>query len=130
MAAYATAAQLATYTGQPVTADDDRQLNNATTFVKSKLIGAYYATDSSGNPLDATMIQALADATCAQVEYWRTTGDEFGIAEDFESIVIGSVSLNRGGKAATQKPRGPIFAPKAIQHLRLSGLWPVTPVVW
>lgn len=128
---YATAVDLAAYTGLPITDQptDDRQLVNASIHIDSALIGAYYATDSNGNPTDANMIQGLQDATCAQVEYWRATGDELGLAEDYEDISIGSVSLRRG-RQSTPKARGPILAPKAIQHLRLAGLWPVTPIAW
>jgi hypothetical protein len=130
VAAYATAAQLATYTGDPQNEPtDDRQLTMASTHIDTALIGAFYATDTNGNPTDAIMIQGLQDATCAQVEYWRATGDELGLAEDFEDLSIGSVTLRRG-RQTTPKTRGPILAPKAIQHLRLCGLWPVTPVAW
>jgi hypothetical protein len=132
MAAYATAAELAAYTNVAITdqGTDDRMLQRATDQINTALIGLFYATDTLGNPLDANQILGLKNATCAQVEYWRATGDELGLAEDYASFTIGSVSLNRGGKATAPKPRGPVLCPRAIQHLRMAGMWPVIPVVW
>ncbi|SRR6266704_2971505 len=133
MAAYATAADLATFTGVATTDQptDDRQLQRATDMIDAKLSGgSWYSTDSLGIPSDPAVLAGLKNATCAQVEYWRATADELGLAEDFELISIGSVTLNRGGKSTQPKARGAILCPRAIQYLRLAGLWPIQPVVW
>lgn len=128
--AYATSSDFTSYTGQAATGDTDRQLQRASDQIDDRLIGAFYATDTTGLPTDVNQIAGLKNATCAQVEYWIATGDELGLSEQYQVMSIGSVTLNKGGKSAAIKPRDPILCPRAIGELRRAALWPVQPVVW
>src|SRR5262245_17297393 len=94
-------------------------------------IGAVYDVDSVTKlPTDANLIEAFKLATCAQAEWWLTTGDELGAGSLYQSVSIGRVSLSRaqGGSAgAGQQPR---YAEKTVEHLQLAvstagvPLWP------
>ena len=130
MAAYATATDFTNYTGQTATADTPRLLQRASDALDARLIGAYYAADVNGLPTDATQLQALNNATCAQVEYWLATGDELGLSEQYGIIKIGSVMLNKASRSTTSRPRAPVLCQRAIDELQRVGLWPSTPVVW
>ena len=116
--AYATSADLATFTGAPETADDDRMLREASEDINDALRGAFY------DPTDANIVLALQNATCAQVEYWRETGDELGVSGQYDDVMLGQLRLTRSGK------RAPKLAPRAMRYLRLAGLLPITPVAW
>lgn len=125
---YATAEQLAAWTGQPAPADADRLLARASEDIDDALATAVYDTDSTGMPTDAEIVSALADATCAQVEYQTATGDDgTGAAGRWSSVSIGPVSLS----GRTNAPSGPSdldLAPRAERRLRRAGLLPG--VVW
>lgn len=126
--AYATPAELSAYTGQAlgVPTEDQRLLDRASEKVDAVLVGAYYATNAQGMPTDVNHIAALKNATCAQVEYWRDTGDELDTMGDFRQVTIGSLNMTRADSGRSRRR----LAPRAIDHLRLGGLLPITPVAW
>lgn len=120
--AYATKEQLRTYLGGAQLPDGhNRMLDRASDLIDDVLVGVIYDVDASGNPTDADVEQALADAVCAQVEWWIETGDEHGVASQFSSVSAGSVSMVRANSATSGTPAGPV-APRAIRHLRVAGL--------
>jgi len=120
--AYATTDQLRTYLGGvQLPQDHKRMLDRASELIDDALIGVVYDVDASGNPTDDDVETALANAVCAQVEWWIETGDEHGLASQFSSVSAGSVSLVRANSATSGTPAGPV-APRAIRHLRVAGL--------
>ncbi|GGW67940.1 hypothetical protein [Streptomyces griseoloalbus] len=125
---YATPEQYTAWTGQQPPADIDRLLARASEDVDSALTTAVYVTDALGMPTEPAIVQALADATCAQVEYQRATGDDgTGAAGRWGSVSLGPVSLGdrRDGPAAA----GDVdMAPRAHRVLRRAGLLPG--VIW
>jgi hypothetical protein len=123
---YAAAPDVVTWVGAgqtlPVTAEVTRLIRNACLLVDAILIGVAYPTDVNGNPTDAATIQAFNDATCAQVEYWVQSGDEFGDAHDIASYSI-------EGEAVQYRRSPSRLAPRAAEVLRVAGFLPsVTPV--
>lgn len=124
--AYATYAQLSTWIGSsqtvPAEAEGDRLLARASSLIDRALIAAIYDVDSSGDPTDADVIQALADAACAQVAWWIKTGDELGDDGRWTSVSIGSARLSRGnGNGASTSSR---LAPQVLDILITAGLNP------
>lgn len=125
---YATPEQLTAYTGRPAPADADRLLARASEDVDSALLTAVYATDATGRPTDPDVIEALADAACAQVEYWQETGDTgTGAASRWDSVSIGPVNLS--GRRDTATAASDVdLAPRAHRALARAGLLPG--VIW
>jgi hypothetical protein len=121
---YATAADLDGWLDDQLPeADAAKQLRRASMHIDSLLITAVYRVDEDGEPLDLHVIDALRDATCAQVAWWADTGDTSGAASQYQQTSIGSVGLTRGyssGKSAA----GPSArtAPEAVQILATAGL--------
>lgn len=105
------------------------QLREASLVIDEALLGAIYDTDTAGMPTATTVVEALRDATCAQVAWWSETGDVSGAvaASPWTSVSAGSVSLSGrapGGGSAPRTPSGREIAPSALTHLRLAGLTP------
>ncbi|APD18540.1 hypothetical protein SEA_PICARD_9 [Streptomyces phage Picard] len=121
---YATPDQLAAWTGTPAPADAERLLARASSDVDAALMCAVYDTTADGMPTDPAVVQALADATCAQVEYQLATGDDgTGAAGRWGSVSIGPVSLG-DRRDAPQAPGGLDLAPRAHRALMQAGLLP------
>lgn len=125
---YATPEQLAAWTGTPAPADAERLLARASADVDAVLLCAVYETNAAGMPTDPTVVQALADATCAQVEYQLATGDDgTGASGRWGSVSIGPVSL--GDRRDDPRAPGDVdLAPRAHRALMLAGLLPG--VIW
>jgi hypothetical protein len=125
--AFATMADLMAYTGEDsLGPGDERRLERATILVASQLSAAYYTTDSSGNPTDAGVLVALRNAVCAQVEYWRVTGDEFGAQGMYRSAP--GAQVGRGVQVlGTGKQR---LCPRAMDELNVKGIWRHKPLAW
>ncbi|MDT3395589.1 hypothetical protein RKE29_02805 [Streptomyces sp. B1866] len=125
---YATPEQLAAYTGTPAPAGADRLLARASEDVDAALVTAVYDVDADGNPTAAAVAAALAEATCAQVEYQVATGDDgTGAAGQWDAVSVGPVSLS-GRKAGVPAASGVDLAPRAHRALRRAGLLPG--VIW
>ncbi|MGC5398080.1 hypothetical protein ACPXCP_20390 [Streptomyces sp. DT20] len=125
---YATPEQLAEQTGQPAPADAERLLRRASEDVDDALRTAIYDTDSAGMPTEPAIVDALAAATVAQVEYvTEQGGDDTGAAGQWDSVSIGPVSMSgrRGGPAS---PDEVDLGPRALRTLYRSGLLPG--VIW
>jgi hypothetical protein len=125
---YATPEQLTTWTGQAAPPDAERLLARASEDIDDALLAACYVTDAVGMPTDPAVVQALADATCAQVEYQLAAGDDgTGAADRWGSVSIGPVSL--GDRRDGARPAGELdLAPRAHRALRRAGLLPG--VIW
>ncbi|MGY4990906.1 hypothetical protein [Streptomyces nigrescens] len=125
---YATPERLSAWTGQPAPADAERLLARASEDVDDALLTAVYATDGAGMPTEPEVADALADATCAQVEYQLATGDDgTGTASRWDSVSIGPVSLS-GRKDTPTAPGEVDLAPRAHRALTRAGLLPG--VIW
>jgi hypothetical protein len=120
---YATVADLETYCGAPANPGDDRLLQRASELVDELLVATAYTVDSNGNPTNADAIAAMRDATCAQVEWWRGTGDELGATALWDDLQLGPARLMRrsGGPTPSKSPR---FAARTVATLHRAGLLP------
>jgi hypothetical protein len=104
--AYATLADLATYTGEESTSPgDERLLQRASELIDTALMSSFYVVDLSGVPTDPRVVIALNQATCAQVEWWKKTDDDTGIGA-FQSLKTAPGSLEHllqgGGQGASR----------------------------
>ncbi|WP_406188382.1 hypothetical protein [[Kitasatospora] papulosa] len=125
---YATPEQLTAWTGQPAPPDADRLLARASEDVDDALLSAVYDTDALGVPTDPEIVAALANATCAQVEYQQATGDDgTGAAGRWDAVSIGPVSLS-GRQSGPQSAGDVDLAPRAHRALKRAGLLPG--VIW
>lgn len=125
--AYATSAELATYTGlaaAALPADVDRMLERASERVDAALVAAVYDVNGAGDPTDADVAAALRDATSAIVEAWIVSDDEHGQLDGYASVSLGSLTLNRGNARGGAAPAGAKLPERAVDHLRRAGLLP------
>lgn len=67
---YATPAELATWTGTPAPVNAPVMLREASGLVVDAIICDLYEATSTGLPTNPAYVDALRDATCAQVEHW------------------------------------------------------------
>lgn len=94
---YATAADYAAYSGQTPPPDIDRRLARASELLDAEvLMTAWYNTDSSGLPTDATVAAAFAQAACAQVEFWAAVGEQVDTSGPIQGVTLGSLSIQYG----------------------------------
>jgi hypothetical protein len=132
MTAYATLADLQSYLGTPPESGDDRLLRRASDLLDSALIASIYDVDALGNPTAAADIAALRDAACAQVESWKATGDERGDVV-WQEMSLGPAKLvrhaNKAGDLAGVGIAAERLCPRALEALRVAGLWPGKPVL-
>lgn len=116
---YATSGQLATFTGSTAPADADRLLTRASELIDDHIAAALYDVDSQGVPTAQPVIDALANATCAQVEFWLTGDEEEDILGPLESASIGGMGQGYG---STNRVTPMYLAPRAARLLRNAGL--------
>jgi hypothetical protein len=93
---YATKTQLAEYLGMAEAAlpsDSDRLLRRASELV-AQMVG--------DNPdlTNPDHIEALQLATCAQVEYWNTSGESSSVSGQIQNFSLGGLSMNMGSNLA------------------------------
>lgn len=114
---YATAEQLADYTGQPAPADAVQQLTRASRFLDAHALNVcLYDTDDAGMPTAPEVLDALREAVCVQLQWWDDVGDSTGaMGAGWGAVALGPVSLSR---AATD------VAPEASPARR------VAPEIW
>ncbi|WP_370420341.1 hypothetical protein AB8O64_19760 [Streptomyces sp. QH1-20] len=127
---YASAEQLAAWTGAPAPPGAERLLARASEDIDSALLTSLYPVDEQGDPTDPRIAAALADATCAQTEFWLATGDDgTGASGRWDSVSIGPVSLS-GRSSAPPAATGVELAPRADRALRRVGLTPGRVIEW
>lgn len=126
---YATAAQLADYLDEAPPSNARRLLRRASQMVDDALLTAIYRVDAAGMPVDAPVAAALAEACCAQVEWWGEIGDTAGsgAVATLAGARIGTVQLP--GKAGTGDGI-PDLAPAALAVLRRANLTGRGPIVY
>jgi hypothetical protein len=116
---YATTADLANYLEAAPPEGARRLLRRASRRVDDALLTALYDVDTAGMPTDPLVITALRDATCAQVEYWATSGADPGGADAvYDEVAIGSARLSR--RSTGGPPAGVRLCADAAEILRLA----------
>lgn len=95
-----------------VVADADRLLRRASELV-DEAVRVPFAVDEDGLPTDTDKAQALADATCAQVEDWLEVGEE----NDVDGLA--GTQLTVTGFNGRRPPR---YGPRMLRVLRNNGL--------
>lgn len=133
---YATQADLVAYTpakhvdripGEP---EASRLLAIASKEVLLATRTAVYDTDSDGYPTNTDVRAALRDATCAQALWWMINPDEeTGIADEYDSVSIGSVRLTKKTTSGGRQAGLPVggsgrLAAMAATELAVAGLTP------
>jgi hypothetical protein len=119
---YATVAQYQAWSGDSFTPSQIVQvkLQRASEDIDNALIGAVYATNANGMPTDPMLIDVLARATCAQVQWLLAENDDAGIKRQYSSTSMGGVSQARVA-AMTANPLPPL-SPRAAQILHVAGV--------
>jgi hypothetical protein len=98
---YATTTDLANFLRSAPPAGAQKLLEDASRKMTGVLLTAVYATDVDGYPSDLTQKKAIADATCAIVEWWGETGDVLGTDGNWTSASAGNVSVSRDAGSTT-----------------------------
>lgn len=116
---YATTGQLAVWLDAAPPPRARLLLRRATIEVDQLLRTAVYPVDDAGLPTDPAVARALADAVCAQVEWWGEVGDSVGsgAVAALAGSQIGTVRLGSGATATSLA-----IAPGAHRALQLAGL--------
>lgn len=109
-------AYMSTLTPPPADPECSRLIARACDVLDAYLVGTQYSVDADGNPTDATVIEALKNATCAQVEWWVAKGDDLDTDRQYDSMTVEGATLSRAGR------RAPRIAPRALDVLRVAGL--------
>lgn len=126
---YATADDLATYTGSSAPADADALLAKASRMLDGAVFRlCWYLTDpDTGLPTDPTVTAALRDATCAQAAWWGELGDSTGAQfAGWGEVRIGSVLMSRNPNAvAPQDSPARQIAPEVWDVLGSPDLTPL-----
>jgi hypothetical protein len=112
-----------------------RLLSSASRRVRNATVTAVYATTSVGLPIDSALVEALRDATCAQVAAWATVGiDPLAGGVQLGQRLVASKSLGSGSIAYDNGAAGSVtamearaaaatgLAPEAASILRDAGL--------
>ncbi len=110
--AYATTTELSTYTGIPesdLPDDSDRLLERASDIIDYLVKIDYTESDYTDE---------LRDATCAQVEYWLSMGEEIDYTQFPHNFSIGSFSMGSGTGNQNINP----YAPRMYRILLSAGL--------
>lgn len=130
MTAYATSAQYVTFTGGAAAPTGiDRLLTRASEVIDHALrTSIYEVSASTGLPTDAAVIQAFADATCAQVEFWMAGDEEDDILGPVQSVALAGVSVTYGSGNDRVSPM--YLAPRAHRILVNAGLRDGQPSSW
>lgn len=110
-------------TGATLFAGIRRALREASFVIDEMLLTAVYVVDPVTHlPTVAAELQAVRDATCAQVEYSKTIGDKFAIgSQQWAQMAIGTASLARGTNMKGTVLPGR-WSPKAFHFLQQAGL--------
>lgn len=128
--AWATSEQLAAYMGideaeLPATPEQvTRLLERATELLDAIVLGAYVPADAY-----PVVVERMARATCAQVEYWLgkpdvlDASDVLGAGGGIESYRAGSLSVNYAtAMSSSGRPVAQRLAPRARDALFMAGM--------
>ncbi len=96
----------------PVPADANRILDRASEVIDAALKTAVYDPDETAD--------VLANATCAQVEYWLTGDEEDDVLGPLQGLILNGLQLQYG--AGTNRATPTYLAPRAWRILNNAGL--------
>lgn len=99
---YATTTDLANFLRSAPPTGAAKMLEDASRKMVGVLLTAVYATDENGYPSSLKQKKAIADATCAIVEWWGETGDVLGTDGNWTSASAGNVSVSREAGSTVQ----------------------------
>jgi hypothetical protein len=122
---YATADDVIDWLGDYPPSNVDTLITRASLVVDELLVGVRYCTDTNQLPTDTRVIDALRDATCAQVAWWISatyTQGQLG-AEDGWDRMDRAVRPDPIPPTRT-KPGREEIAPDTIRALNVAGLSP------
>lgn len=128
---YATADDVIDWLGDYPPANVDTLITRASLVVDELLIGVCYAVDIDSLPTDATVIDALRDAVCAQIAWWVSatyTQGQMG-AQDGWPRMDRVARPDPIPPTRTHPGRGEI-APDTMRALQVAGLSPSRPQVF
>ena len=130
MTTYATVEQLAADPWGLAPAGAARLLVRASEVIDQALRTAVYDVDAvTGAPTNAAVIQVLADATCAQVEFWETGDEEDDILGPVDSVSLAGMSMLFNDRRGDRE--SPTYlAPRAHRILVNNGMRDSQPVGW
>lgn len=129
MTVYATPAQLMAFAGlTSPPAGVDRLLIRASELIDAALRTAMYEVDANGAPTKPAVQAALADATCAQVEFWLTSDEEDDILGPVQGLQLDKMQVQYGAGPARISPT--YLAPRAHRILTNNGLRDGQPRSW
>lgn len=112
-APYATATELASWTGEAAPANADWLLARASELIDSILTAPFEVDEATELPTDTDKAEALRDATCAQVHFWGQTGAE----HDIDGLAGSDFSVG-----ALSGKRPPERSPQAMRILKTASL--------
>jgi hypothetical protein len=127
---YATLEQYRDQPGGSAYADDKvtDMLPRASLRLDELIVGAFYDTDTDGQPTDALTAEVFMRATCAQAQFMLVQDDPTGAKGAFQNVSVGGVSYSRAQESTgVGKDR---FAPEMVSILRTEGILPVNPVTY
>jgi len=127
---YATVEQLAADPWGLTPPDAARLLVRASEVIDQALRTAIYAVDAvTGAPTLPSVIAVLADATCAQVEFWQTGDEEDDILGPVDEISLAGMRMLFSARSGLRQ--SPTYlAPRAHRILVNAGLRDGQPVSW
>lgn len=140
MLVYATVGDLAAWMSNDVPDNATALLRSASLLIGEETKAAYYLTDDTGLPTDATLLQAFSDAACAQAAVWIGLGvDPNLLGLDVQgpvkssSILGGTVTRDTSAASsmaafASRQQAAADLCPEAARILRQAGL--LTSRVW
>jgi hypothetical protein len=111
--AHATAEQLAAFLGTSAPPNSGRLLLRASSHIDYHTHSAYTVDPDTGLATDDEVAAALADAVCAQIEFWVEVGE----ASNIDGLA--STQQSVGGRSGY---RTPPLAPRAHEALANAGL--------
>lgn len=95
-------------------------LQRASEALDHYLIGAVYATDANGMPMDPMLINVLSRAVSAQCQFMIADNDPTGVKRQYSSTSMGGVTTSR--VAAMTALTFPPLAPQAAAILHTAGV--------
>lgn len=111
--AYATEEQLEAYLPAGTTVSDAARLLARASEVLDDNIRGTFALGEDGLPSDTDTATSLADACCAQVEFWLEVGEE----NDIDSLAGTQITV-----PGYTGPRAVVLAPRALRFLQAARL--------
>jgi hypothetical protein len=103
------------------------KLQRASEDMDLALVAAVYRVNADGMPLDPQLVNVLARATSAQVQWLLGENDDAGLKRQYSSTSVGGVSATRA--ASQQGGALPRLCPRALSILRVEGVLPAAPLI-